>query len=354
MPVTRLILTDFRSYAAATIEAAPGFVVLTGENGAGKTNVLEALSLLSPGRGLRGATLSEMARGEGPGGFAVAAQLDGDVGIGTGATPAAPERRQVRINGAGASATSLSEWLSVLWLTPAMDRLFSEGASGRRRFLDRLVLALEPGHGHHAARYEAAMRARNKLLAEPEGADPGWLSALEAGMAEHGQAIAAARERAVAALAERLASQPEGPFARAGLALEGWRGIDLAAELRASRGRDAAAGRTLVGPHRTDLAVTHLGKGQPADRCSTGEQKALLLGIVLAHADLVAEQAGRAPLLLLDEVAAHLDPIRRAALFERLAATGGQVWMTGTEPALFDGIGAGTMLTVRAGRIGPG
>ncbi len=354
MPVTRLILTDFRSYAAATIEAAPGFVVLTGENGAGKTNVLEALSLLSPGRGLRGATLSEMARGEGPGGFAVAAQLDGDVGIGTGATPAAPERRQVRINGAGASATSLSEWLSVLWLTPAMDRLFSEGASGRRRFLDRLVLALEPGHGHHAARYEAAMRARNKLLAEPEGADPGWLSALEAGMAEHGQAIAAARERAVAALAERLASQPEGPFARAGLALEGWRGIDLAAELRASRGRDAAAGRTLVGPHRTDLAVTHLGKGQPADRCSTGEQKALLLGIVLAHADLVAEQAGRAPLLLLDEVAAHLDPIRRAALFERLAATGGQVWMTGTEPALFDGIGAGTMLTVGAGRIGPG
>jgi len=354
MPVTRLILTDFRSYDAATIEAAPGFVVLTGENGAGKTNVLEALSLLSPGRGLRGATLSEMARGEGPGGFAVAARLDGDVEIGTGATPAAPERRQVRINGASASATSLSEWLSVLWLTPAMDRLFSEGASGRRRFLDRLVLALEPGHGHHAARYEAAMRARNKLLAEPEGADPSWLSALEAGMAEHGQAIAAARERTVAALAGRLASQPEGPFARAGLALEGWRGIDLAAELRASRGRDAAAGRTLVGPHRTDLAVTHLGKGQPADRCSTGEQKALLLGIVLAHADLVAEQAGRAPLLLLDEVAAHLDPIRRAALFERLAATGGQVWMTGTEPALFDGIGAGTMLTVRAGRIAPG
>ena len=354
MPVTRLILTDFRSYDAATIEAAPGFVVLTGENGAGKTNVLGALSLLSPGRGLRGATLSEMARGEGPGGFAVAARLDGAVEIGTGATPAAPERRQVRINGASASATSLSEWLSVLWLTPAMDRLFSEGASGRRRFLDRLVLALEPGHGHHAARYEAAMRARNKLLAEPEGADPSWLSALEAGMAEHGQAIAAARERTVAALAGRLASQPEGPFARAGLALEGWRGIDLAAELRASRGRDAAAGRTLVGPHRTDLAVTHLGKGQPADRCSTGEQKALLLGIVLAHADLVAEQAGRAPLLLLDEVAAHLDPIRRAALFERLAATGGQVWMTGTEPALFDGIGAGTMLTVRAGRIAPG
>jgi len=350
MSVTRLILTDFRSYDAATIDAGPGFVVLTGENGAGKTNVLEALSLLSPGRGLRGATLTEMARSGGPGGFAVAARLAGDVEIGTGTNAAAPERRQVRINGAGASATSLSEWLSVLWLTPAMDRLFAEGASGRRRFLDRLVLALEPGHGHHSARYEAAMRARNKLLAEPEGADPTWLSALEAGMAEHGEAIAEARERAVAALAQRLADQPEGPFARAGLALEGWRGIDLAAELRMSRGRDAAAGRTLAGPHRTDLAVTHLGKGQPADRCSTGEQKALLLGIVLAHADLVAERAGRAPLLLLDEVAAHLDPIRRAALFDRLAATATQVWMTGTEPALFDGIGTGTFLTIQAGR----
>jgi DNA replication and repair protein RecF len=351
MPVTRLILTDFRSYATLRFEAAPGFVVLTGENGAGKTNILEALSLLSPGRGLRGATLSEMARGDGPGGFAVAARLDDDIEIGTGTTAAAPERRQVRVNGAGASATSLSERLSVLWLTPAMDRLFSEGASGRRRFLDRLVLALEPGHGHHAARYEAAMRARNKLLAEPDGADPGWLSALEAGMAEHGEAIAAARERTVAALAQRLADQPEGPFARAGLALEGWRGIDLGAELRASRGRDAAAGRTLVGPHRSDLAVTHLGKGQPADRCSTGEQKALLLGIVLAHADLVAERAGRAPLLLLDEVAAHLDPLRRAALFDRLAATGGQVWMTGTEPALFEGIGEATRLSVAGGAV---
>ena len=351
MSVTRLILTDFRSYDAATIEAAPGFVVLTGENGAGKTNVLEALSLLSPGRGLRGSTLSEMARSDGPGGFAVAARLADDVDIGTGANATAPERRQVRINGAGASATSLSEWLSVLWLTPAMDRLFTEGASGRRRFLDRLVLALEPGHAHHAARYEAAMRARNKLLAEPDGSDPTWLSALEAGMAEHGEAIAEARERAVAALVQRLADQPDGPFARAGLALEGWRGIDLAAELRLSRGRDAAAGRTLAGPHRTDLAVTHLGKRQRADRCSTGEQKALLLGIVLAHAELVAERAGRPPLLLLDEVAAHLDPIRRAALFDRLAATGGQVWMTGTEPALFEGIGAATRLTVRDGRV---
>jgi DNA replication and repair protein RecF len=349
MSVSRLILTDFRSYPSATIPAAPGFVVLTGENGAGKTNILEALSLLSPGRGLRGAPLSEMARSDGPGGFAVAARLEGDVEIGTGTAPAAPERRQVRVNGAGAAATTLSEWLSVLWLTPAMDRLFSEGASGRRRFLDRLALALEPGHGHHAARYEAAMRARNKLLAEPDAVDPAWLAALEAGMAEHGHAIAEARARTVAALAERLRDQPEGPFARAGLTLDGWYGTDLANELRASRGRDAAAGRTLVGPHRTDLAVTHLGKHQPADRASTGEQKALLLGIVLAHADLVAARAGRPPLLLLDEVAAHLDPLRRAALFDRLAATGGQVWMTGTEPALFDGIGAATRLHVAGG-----
>lgn len=356
MIVSRLILTDFRSYAAATIEAGPGFVVLTGENGAGKTNILEAVSLLAPGKGLRGASLSEMARSGGPGGFAVAARLGADVEIGTGTTASAPERRQVRINGAAAAATALSEWLSILWLTPAMDRLFIEGASGRRRFLDRLVLALEPGHGHHAARYEAAMRARNKLLAEPEGADPAWLAALEAGMAEHGAAIAAARARSVAALAVRLADEPEGPFARAGMTLEGWPAAEeavFAAELRAGRGRDAAAGRTLAGPHRSDLVVTHLGKRQPADRCSTGEQKALLLGIVLAHAGLVAERVGRPPVLLLDEVAAHLDPIRRGALFERLAATGGQVWMTGTERALFDGLAGADWLTVRQGAVEP-
>jgi DNA replication and repair protein RecF len=354
--VTRLILTDFRSYPAAMIEAGAGFVVLTGENGAGKTNILEAVSLLAPGKGLRGAALSEMARSGGPGGFAVAARLGEDVEIGTGATAAAPERRQVRINGAAAAATALSEWLSVLWLTPAMDRLFTESASGRRRFLDRLVLALEPSHGHHAARYEAAMRARNKLLAEPDGADTAWLAALEAGMAEHGAAIAAARSRTVSTLAARLVDEPEGPFARAGLSLEGWAATGqsaFAAELRAGRARDAAAGRTLAGPHRSDLAVTHLGKGQPADRCSTGEQKALLLGLVLAHAGLVAERAGRPPVLLLDEVAAHLDPLRRAALFERLAATAAQVWMTGTERALFDGIDAATWLAVEQGAATP-
>jgi DNA replication and repair protein RecF len=350
MALNRLALTDFRNHRDALIAPGPGLVVLTGENGAGKTNLLEAVSLLSPGRGLRGATLSEMARTGGPGGFAVAARLDG-AEVGTGTSPALPERRQVRINGAPASATSLSEWLSVLWLTPAMDRLFQEGASGRRRFLDRLVLALEPGHAVHAARYEAAMRARNKLLAEPGVRDEAWLSALEARMAEHGAALVEARSAAVALLSDSLASAPEGPFARAGLALEGG-AEDLAAELARGRARDAAAGRTLAGPHRTDLVVTHLGKSWPAGLCSTGEQKALLLAIILAHADLVAERAGRRPILLLDEVAAHLDPGRRAALFERLEAGGGQVWMTGTEPALFDSVSSrATLLAVEEGRI---
>jgi DNA replication and repair protein RecF len=258
--------------------------------------------------------------------------------IGTGVSASAPERRQVRINGAPASATSLAEWLSVLWLTPAMDRLFIEGAGGRRRFLDRLVLALYPGHAVHAARYEAAMRARNKLLGE-ERRDEAWLTALEGRMAEHGAALAEARAASVEALSARLADAPEGPFARAGLALEGGGSDDLAGDLAHGRARDAAAGRTLAGPHRSDLVVTHLGKSQPATACSTGEQKALLLSIVLAHANLVADRAGRRPILLLDEVAAHLDPRRRAALIERLEASGGQVWVTGTEPALFEAAG---------------
>jgi DNA replication and repair protein RecF len=351
--LTRLSLADFRAYRDAVVAPAAGLVILTGENGAGKTNLLEAISLLSPGRGLRGASLSEMARQGGPGGFAVAARL-GEVEIGTGTIPAAPERRQVRINGAPASATSLSEWLSVLWLTPAMDRLFLEGAGGRRRFLDRLVLALVPGHAVHAARYEAAMRARNKLLTEEGRPDEAWLAALEARMAEHGAAIAAARTATVEALSERLADAPEGPFARAGLALEGDALEGLAQHLALGRARDAAAGRTLAGPHRADLVVTHLGKQQPATACSTGEQKALLLGIVLAHAALVAERTGRAPILLLDEVAAHLDPRRRRAILDRLQAAGGQVWVTGTERALFEGADpTAAWFEVRDGAVTP-
>jgi DNA replication and repair protein RecF len=233
-----------------------------------------------------------------------------------------------------------------------MDRLFSGPAGDRRRFLDRLVLALEPAHARHAARYEAAMRSRNKLLAEPESADEAWLDALEAQMAEHGAAMADARARTVAALDERASAAPDDAFARAALAIEGWDRGDLARDLKASRARDSGAGRTLAGPHRQDLAVMHLGKSMPAMQSSTGEQKALLLGLVLAHAELVAERRGAPPILLLDEVAAHLDPKRRAALFARLEGRG-QVWMTATEAALFDGISGASLFHVEPGTVSP-
>ena len=351
MPVSRLSLDDFRSYASLLIEPGPGFVLLSGENGAGKTNLLEAVSLLTPGRGLRGVPLSQMARQGGSGSFAVAARL-GDTDIGTGTLPSAPERRQVRINAAPTSVNSLGEWLSVLWLTPAMDRLFTGSAGDRRRFLDRLVLALEPSHAHHAARYEAAMRARNKLLTDEAPADPSWLAALEEALAEHGTAISGARRRAVAALGQRLARSPEDEFARAQISLEGWQAGDLSATLRANRARDAAAGRATEGPHRQDLIVAHQAKGMPAAQSSTGEQKALLLGLVLAHAELVAERRAEPPLLLLDEVAAHLEPKRRAALFARLEGRG-QVWMTATEAGLFEGIGEASRFHVEPGSVYP-
>ncbi|MEG3170868.1 DNA replication/repair protein RecF [Sphingomonas sp. ZB1N12] len=397
--LSRLVLTDFRNHADLTLQPGSGFVVLTGENGAGKTNILEAVSLLAPGRGLRRAALGEMARQGGAGGFGVAATLSpqreqevvtlspsrlreglgegatyvpasapeeiaslprplpqaegekntdgetpaaGEVDVATGTLASAPERRIVRIQGATTTANALAEWLTILWLTPAMDRLFVAPASERRGFLDRLTLALAPAHAHHAARYDAAMRARNRLLADEGRPDGDWLSALEAQMAEHGTAVDAARRETVALLGTRLAHQDDGPFPRAGLTLEGWNGdtTRLQADLAQGRARDAAAGRTLVGPHRVDLAVAHLDKARAASLASTGEQKALLLGIVLAHAELVAERTGQSPILLLDEVAAHLDPARRAALFERLSGRG-QVWMTGTEDALFDAIGGG-------------
>jgi DNA replication and repair protein RecF len=350
VPVTHLDLTDFRSYATALIKPGTGFVLLFGENGAGKTNLLEAVSMLTPGRGLRGAMLSEMARQSGSGAWAVAAKL-GETGIGTGTVATAPERRQVRINGVTASVNSLGEWLAVLWVTPAMDRLFSANAAERRRFLDRLVLALEPGHAHHATRYDAAMRARNKLLAEA-GWDEGWLDSLELAMAEHGVDLAAARGRTAAALDAQLAQAPDDEFARAAISLEGWEEGDFAATLKANRARDAAAGRTTEGPHRQDLVVLHRAKHMPAAQSSTGEQKALLLGLVLAHADLVAERRGEPPVLLLDEVAAHLDPKRRSALFARLEGRG-QVWMTATEAALFAGIGEASRFHVQPGQITP-
>lgn len=342
--LSRLVLTDFRNHADLTLAVGQGFVVLTGENGAGKTNILEAVSLLAPGRGLRRAALSDMARQSGPGGFGVAADLqapmDASVALATGTQPGAAERRIVRIQGAATGANAFVEWLTVLWLTPAMDRLFVEPAGERRRFLDRLTLALSSAHATHATRYDAAMRARNRVLAED--GDGEWLSALEAQMAEHGAAIDAARRETVALLAAALAGQAAGVFPRAALALDGWSGdaSQLLDALRQGRARDAAAGRTLVGPHRADLVVTHRDKGQAAGLASTGEQKALLLGIVLAHVDLVAARTGRPPVLLLDEVAAHLDPARRAALFDQLRGRG-QVWMTGTEEALFVEVGAG-------------
>lgn len=354
MAISRLALTDFRNHADALIAPDHDMVVLTGENGAGKTNILEALTLLAPGRGLRGAALHEMARQDGPGGFAIAARL-GDSQIGTGALAATPDRRQVRIDGKTASASSLAGLVAVSWLTPAMDRLFLDSPGGRRRFVDRLTLALTPDHTHHTARYDAAMRARNALLAEDAPPDPDWLTALEAQMAEHGVAIDVARRAMIAALGAHLADVPDRPFARPVLALEGWSGMPdaLRAALAEGRGRDRAAGRTLTGPHRADLAVRHAAKDQPAALCSTGEQKALLLSLILAHAEVSRNQRGRggALLLLLDEVAAHLDPVRRGALFERLRATGGQVWMSGTEAGLFAEVGDATRLHVAHGTV---
>ena len=354
--VTRLTLTDFRSYASIGIAVEPGAVVITGDNGAGKTNILDAISLLGPGRGLRGAALSDAARSGGSGGWSIAATLmteGGAVDLGTGTSAAAPERRIVRVNGAAATAAALGEWLALVWLTPAMDRIFADAPAARRRFLDRLVLALHPGHGRESLRYDAAMRARNRLLTGEEPADPHWLTALETAMAEHGAAVAAARTDTGAALGQALAAAPPGPFARPLLALEA-NGIpdDFAGILARGRAGDAAAGRARSGPHRADLLVTHAAKLEPAARGSTGEQKALLIAIILAHAELVATRTGRSPLLLLDEVAAHLDAARRADLFARLAATGSQVWMTGTDPALFADVdAAATRLQIINGKI---
>ncbi|MBN8832424.1 MAG: DNA replication/repair protein RecF [Sphingomonadales bacterium] len=352
MAIARLALTNFRNHADALIAPDEPMIVLAGENGAGKTNILEAISLLSPGRGLRGAPLREMARQGGPGGFAIAARI-GDRQVGTGTEASAPDKRQVRIDGKTASASSLSGLLAMSWLTPAMDRLFLESPGGRRRFLDRLVLARHPGHATHSVRYEAAMRARNALLGDDAPADPAWLAALEAQMAEHGALIDAARRELIAELEAQIAASAQRLFARPALMLSGWQGdeAELRAALGAGRARDKAAGRALAGPHRADLLVRHVGKDQEAALCSTGEQKALLLSLILAHAELVRAMSGRPLIILLDEVAAHLDPVRRAALFERLRATGGQVWMTGTEATLFAELGTATRLTVAEGRI---
>jgi len=358
--VSTLRLIDFRNYAALDLRLGREHVVLVGENGAGKTNLLEAVSLLSPGRGLRRATIEDMGRVGTAAGWTVATTLDGPngetrIGIGFTGEAGEPRTRQIRIDGEPArTAEELIEHSHILWLTPAMDGLFAGPAAERRRFLDRFVLALDPGHAARVASFERTMRGRNKLL-EEDRLDEGWLDAIEAQMAEIGVAIASARVEAVACLAGLIAATRDdrSPFPHADLALEGEIEALAAAGgpagaiedryiamLRDNRRRDKAAGRTLDGPHRADLIVGHGPKAMPAALSSTGEQKALLLGLVLAHAHLVAETHGRAPILLLDEVAAHLDQRRRAALFDRLHALGGQCWLTGTDVEAFRSLGA--------------
>jgi DNA replication and repair protein RecF len=352
--VRRLVLTEFRNYRSTRLDLDAGPVVLTGPNGAGKTNLLEAISFLSPGRGLRNARLSDVDRRGGSANgevapWAVAVTIEtrrGAVRIGTGRESAEDERRAVRIDGEPARGqAALAECLGVLWLTPQMDRLFLEGPGGRRRFLDRLVLGLDPAHAGRVARYEQAMRERSRLLRDGV-ADPAWLRAVEETMAEQGVAVAAARREAVERL-DRVCAEAEGPFPRACLDLQGtvedWLGSmpALAAEekfkagLAESRTVDAASGGAGLGPHRSDLAVTHAEKRVAADQASTGEQKALLISIVLAQAGLQRELRGEPPILLLDEVAAHLDAARRDALFVILAGLESQTWLTGTDAALF-------------------
>ncbi|MCB2051554.1 MAG: DNA replication/repair protein RecF [Novosphingobium sp.] len=344
MALDRITLSDFRNHAATQLDDTRAFNLLYGENGAGKTNVLEALSLFAPGRGLRRGALTDMARGGGPGGFAVSAALDcGDGGdrvmIGTGVQADRPGRRLVQVNGTENPAIALGEWLAVGWLTPAMDRLFMDSAGGRRRYMDRLTLALDPAHARNASRYEAALRERNRLLSADVEPESQWMDAIEAQMADAGAALASGRVMLVEQLSQALHDLPPEPFARPELRYVpgGPVGRDaLQEELRAMRRRDRAARRSLSGPHRDELEVTMAGKGVAAAQCSTGEQKAMLIAMTLAHAEL--SKQGRPGLLLLDEVAAHLDPVRRAALFARLRTGSAQVWMTGTERAPFEAI----------------
>ena len=351
MTLDRISLMTFRNHAATALDGARRFNLLVGENGAGKTNVLEALSLFAPGRGLRRAALPEMASSTGRGGFAIGASLtggEGEVRLGTLTEPARPTRRLVRINGAEAGAVALGEWLALAWLTPAMDGLFTDSAGARRRWLDRLAVALDAGHARTAGRYEAALRERNRLLAGETGPDPLWLDGIEAQMAEAGAALAGARRSLIERLAGELSEVPPEPFARPELVYLS--GGEADADLwRRSRAGDRAAGRTLSGPHRDDLGVSMAGKQRAAALCSTGEQKAMLIAITLAHAGLATR--GRAALLLLDEVAAHLDPVRREALYQRLAEIGAQVWFTGTEPAPFEPILGEAMVWTVAGGV---
>ena len=353
LAVRQLRLTDFRNYRQLRLDCGPEPVVLVGPNGSGKTNLIEALSFLAPGRGLRRARLDEVARRPDASSWAVAATIDtpeGRLAIGTGLEPPRGEggvpRRVVRIDGRPASSqTALGLHVAAVWLTPQLDRLFLDGAGERRRFVDRLVTALHPEHAGDVAAYENALRQRARLLADGNR-DPHWFTVLEDTMARHGVALASNRADTVQRL-DAAARLGVGPFPRAALAMTGevdrWiaamAAIDaedrLRAELAAGRLRDAEAGTTSTGPHRSDLAVRHLDLDLPAAEGSTGQQKALLVSIALAHARLVTLSRGRPPLLLLDEIAAHLDSERRAALFEEVVALGVQSWMTGTDAELF-------------------
>src|SRR3954469_18411015 len=372
--IRRLTLTNFRGYHSAQIEVGAGPVVLVGPNGAGKTNLIEAISFLAPGRGLRRATLDDVAFSEGDGSWAVSADVDGELGLatlGTGVAPApaaedAVVARQYRIDREPVpSASAFADHLRVVWLVPAMDGLFNGPASERRRFLDRLVLAVDAEHMSRVNALERSLRSRNRLLEDPRP-DPHWLDAVEHETAELAVAVAALRAETVVRLQAALTarSEPGSLFPTAEIALDGWiekltllhPAVEVEdryrAVLKENRARDAAAGRTLDGVHLTDLAVVYADKGIAAGDASTGEQKALLIGLILAHASLITQMSGFTPVLLLDEVVAHLDPARRSALYAEIEKLGAQVWMTGADPAAFAEIEArAEFFQVSPGRV---
>jgi DNA replication and repair protein RecF len=372
--IRRLSLTHFRNYRAASLQTRGEMVVLVGPNGAGKTNCIEAVSFLSPGRGLRRATLDDVADNQGDGSWAVSVEVEGALGLatlGTGIEPPVGENasssRRCRVDREPVgSAAAFGDHLRMVWLTPSMDGLFAGAASERRRFFDRLVLSIDSEHSARVSALDRALRSRNRLL-EVRNFDDHWCDAIERETAELAVAVAASRGQTLARLAAMLRGRgAQSAFPSAEIALDGWMENALINEpatavedryreiLRQGRARDAAAGRTLDGPHLTDLQVIYAPKNMPARDASTGEQKALLIGLVLAHANLVAEMTGIIPLLLLDEVVAHLDPNRRKALFAELLTLGSQVWMTGADPAAFADIGAqGEIFEVEAGNIAP-
>lgn len=369
----RLALRDFRNHRQTQLRLDGRHVCLFGSNGAGKTNLLEAVSMLGQGRGLRSAVLPDLIRMEGDhpasAGWAISADLrQGDIDrriqLELEIDADGRSKRVAKLDGAPTTQSELAEQVRVIWLTPSMDRVFAAGAGDRRKFFDRQVLAHSPSHGPAAAAYEAAMRQRNALL-EQGRADPAWLDALETRMAETGARMAINRALVLRRLQVAIDARPDGCFPKADLALDGafeqavaagaepaTIEAELAAALCAGRSRDTAAGRTLTGPHRTDLTVVHRPKGLPADQCSTGEQKALLIGLILANAQaLFGRDFAPDPLLLLDEAAAHLDSDRRAALYDELAALGGQAWLTGTDRNLFDAFGDRTQRFAVSGGV---